>query len=71
VLLHIPTADGFVSPDVQKAMHEGLAANRHVTLHDYEGLDHGFAAELGDRRNDAAARLADERSANFFATHLA
>ncbi len=71
VLLHVPTNDHFVSPDVQKAMHEGLAANRHVTLHDYEGLDHGFAAEMGNRRNEEGAVLADRRTADFFAEHLA
>lgn len=71
VLLHIPTADGFVPPETQKAMHDGLADNRHVTLEDYEGLDHGFAAEMGNRRNEAAAQLADSRTAAFFAEHLA
>ena len=70
VLLHIPTADGFVPPEVQKTMHDGLKDNRHVTLHDYEGLDHGFAAEMGARRVEDAAQLADQRTANFFATHL-
>ncbi|MDF0542668.1 dienelactone hydrolase family protein [Sphingobium sp. H39-3-25] len=69
-MLHIPTADGFVSPETQKAMHEGLKDNRHVTLHDYEGLDHGFAVESGNRRNDAAAKLADGRTAEFFAAAL-
>lgn len=71
VLLHIPTADHFVGPDAQKAMHEGLADNRHVTLYDYEGLDHGFAAEMGARRDPDAAELADRRTADFFAEHLA
>ncbi|MDX3900561.1 MAG: dienelactone hydrolase family protein [Sphingobium sp.] len=71
VLLHVPTADHFVSPEAQKAMHEGLAANRHVTLHDYEGLDHGFAAEMGKRRDEEGAVLADGRTADFFAEHLA
>ncbi len=70
VLLHVPMADGFVSPEAQKAMHEGLADNRHVTLYDYEGLDHGFAAEMGNRRNEAGAQLADSRTAAFFAEHL-
>ena len=70
VLLHIPTADGFVPPEVQKTMHDGLKDNRHVTLHDYEGLDHGFAAEMGARRVEDAAQLADQRTADFFATHL-
>lgn len=71
VLLHVPTADHFVSPDLQKAMHEGLADNRHVTLYDYEGLDHGFAAEMGKRRHEEGALLADSRTAAFFAEALA
>ncbi|HEX7783882.1 MAG TPA: dienelactone hydrolase family protein [Sphingobium sp.] len=70
VLLHIPTADHFVSADAQKAMHDGLAGNRHVTLHDYDGLDHGFATEMGQRRDEAGAQLADGRTAAFFAEHL-
>jgi len=70
LLLHVPTADGFVPPEAQKAMHEGLDDNPHVTLYDYEGLDHGFADELGTRRNEDGARLADKRTADFFAQHL-
>lgn len=71
VLLHVPTADHLVSPETQKAMHDGLADNRHVTLVDYEGLDHGFAAQMGNRRNEAGAKLADSRTAAFFAENLA
>ena len=70
LLLHVPTADGFVPAAAQAAMHEGLDGNPHVTLHDYEGLDHGFAAEHGVRRVEDAARLADQRTAEFFAKHL-
>jgi len=71
VLLHVPTADGFVSAEVQQKMYEGLKDNRHVELHDYEGLDHGFAAEMGKRRVEDAAQLADRRTADFFAAALA
>lgn len=70
VLLHVPTADGFVPAEVQQKMHAGLKDNRHVTLHDYEGQDHGFAAETGNRRVEDAAQLADGRTAEFFAAHL-
>jgi carboxymethylenebutenolidase len=70
LMLHIPTADGFVGPEVQEAMHEGLDDHPKVVLHDYEGLDHGFAAEMGQRRVEAAARLADSRTEAFFAEHL-
>jgi carboxymethylenebutenolidase len=70
LMLHIPTADHFVGPEAQAAIHAGLGNHPKVTLHDYEGLDHGFAAEMGNRRNEAGAALADSRTAAFFATHL-
>lgn len=70
LMLHIPTADGFVDGDAQAAMHKGLDDHDKVTLHDYEGLDHGFATEIGDRRDEEGAALADKRTAEFFAEHL-
>ena len=69
-MLHIAGADHFVLPDVQKAMHEGLDDHPKVVLHDYPGMDHGFAAEMGKRRNEEAARLADNRTEAFFAENL-
>jgi len=71
VMLHIPTADGFVPADAQAAMHAGLDEHPKVTLHDYEGLDHGFATESGNRRDDKAATLADSRTEAFFTENLA
>lgn len=68
--LHIAGADHFVTPDQQQAMHEGLDDEPRVTLWDYPGEDHGFAAEMGKRRSEEAARLADRRTQEFFAEHL-
>ena len=70
VLLHVPQDDHLVGPEAQGAMHAGLDDHPRVTLYDYPGEDHGFATEFGARRSDAAARLADERTAAFFAEHL-
>jgi carboxymethylenebutenolidase len=70
LMLHIAGADHFVTPDQQQAMHEGLDGHPRVTLHDYPGEDHGFAAEMGKRRSEQAARLADSRTEAFFAEHL-
>ncbi len=70
LMLHIAGADGFVPPEQQQAMHEGLDDHPRVTLHDYPGEDHGFAAEMGKRRSDEAARRADKRTEGFFAEHL-
>ncbi|MBB3912185.1 dienelactone hydrolase family protein [Sphingomonas desiccabilis] len=71
LMLHIAGADHFVPAEVQAAMHAGLDDHPRVTLHDYPGEDHGFATERGNRRSDAAARLADDRTAAFLAQALA
>jgi carboxymethylenebutenolidase len=71
LMLHIAEADHFVPANAQKAMHEGLDSHPKVLLHDYPGEDHGFATETGQRRSEAAARLADQRTEAFFAEHLA
>ena len=71
LMLHIAGDDGFVDAATQRAMHEGLDDHPKVTLCDYPGEDHGFATEFGKRRSDAAAELADERTAAFFAENLA
>ncbi|WP_342658021.1 dienelactone hydrolase family protein [Sphingomonas sp. NY01] len=70
VLLHVPEEDHFVDKDAQARMHAGLDDHPKVSLYDYPGEDHGFAAEFGARRSDTAARLADERTSAFFAEHL-
>lgn len=70
LMLHIATSDHFVGPEAQKAIHEGLDDHPKVTLCDYEGLDHGFATEIGQRRDEAGAALADRRTGEFFARHL-
>ena len=71
LMLHIAGDDGFVGPEVQQKMHAGLDGHPKVTLHDYPGLDHGFATQSGQRRDDAGAQLADSRTEAFFAQHLA
>ena len=70
LMLHIPTADHFVGPDAQAAMHEALDPHEKVTLWDYEGLDHGFATTSGSRRDEEGAQLADNRTKAFFAENL-
>lgn len=70
LMLHIAGADHFVGPETQRAMHEELDQHPKVVLHDYPGEDHGFAAEMGKRRSEQAAQLADSRTEQFFAQHL-
>lgn len=70
LMLHIAGNDGFVPAPIQAAMHAGLDDHPKVTLHDYPGEDHGFATEMGKRRSEAAAKLADSRTEAFFAEHI-
>ena len=70
LMLHIAGADHFVTAEAQAKIHAELDPHPRVTLHDYPGLDHGFAAEMGDRRDEAGAQLADRRTEAFFAEHL-
>ncbi|GAA3694616.1 dienelactone hydrolase family protein [Sphingomonas cynarae] len=70
LMLHIPVEDHFVDHDAQARIHAGLDDHPKVTLHDYPGEDHGFAAAIGSRRSEEAATLAEGRTAAFFAAHL-
>jgi carboxymethylenebutenolidase len=70
LLLHIAGDDHFVDKDAQARIHAGLDDHPKVTIFDYPGEDHGFAAEMGKRRSDEAAQLADRRTAEFFAENL-
>jgi carboxymethylenebutenolidase len=70
LMLHIPTSDHFVGPEAQAAIHAELDKHPKVVLHDYVGLDHGFAAEMGNRRDEEGAKLADSRTLAFFREHL-
>lgn len=70
LMLHIAGEDGFVPSEVQATMHAGLDDHPKVTMHDYPGEDHGFATEIGKRRSEAAAKLADSRTEAFFAAHI-
>jgi len=71
LMLHIPEEDGFVDKEAQARIHEGLDDHPKVTIHDYPGMDHGFATEIGQRRDEENANLADQRTADFFAANLA
>ena len=71
LLLHFAEQDHFITAEVRDRIRSALDGNRHVTIEDYPGVDHGFATTSGKRRNDAAAERADGRTRDFFAKHLA
>ena len=70
LLLHFAGEDHFIDAAARAAVGAALEDNAKVTIHDYAGVDHGFAATSGSRRVDDAATLADGRTEAFFAEHL-
>ena len=71
LMLHFAQKDHFVPQDAIDRVRAGLDANAHVSIHEYPNVDHGFAAEMGSRRVEDAANLADGRTSAFFKQHLA
>ena len=69
-MFHIAQNDGFCPPESQAKIAEAFARNDRITLHTYAGVDHAFAREGGQNFNEAAAKLANQRTADFFNAHL-
>ncbi len=70
LLMHVAAQDKFVPPEAQDKIRDGLAGNRHVTMHTYPGVDHAFARVGGEHWNAQAANLANQRTAEFFRKNL-
>lgn len=70
LMLHFAGDDHFINAEAVAKIRAELDGNRHVTIHEYPGVDHGFATESGKRRVEQAANLADSRTSAFFADHL-
>jgi carboxymethylenebutenolidase len=70
LMMHIAEADKFVPQEAQKKIKDGLAGNKHVTIHSYPGADHAFARVGGQHWNAGAAQSANQRTAAFYKQHL-
>jgi carboxymethylenebutenolidase len=70
LMLHVAGEDRFVPPDVQQRIKQGLAPFDDMEVHIYPGADHAFARVDGIRYDDAAAQLANRRTAAFINGYL-
>ncbi len=68
LMLHFGAADSYIPPAAVAAIEAALAGKADV--YSYAGADHAFARVGGAHRDGAAAALADQRTADFFARHL-
>lgn len=71
LLLHVAEKDKFVPPDAQAVIVHAASQNEQVTCHVYGGCDHAFAREGGEHYDAQAATLANKRTSDFLAAHLA
>ncbi|MBK20506.1 MAG: carboxymethylenebutenolidase [Rhodospirillaceae bacterium] len=69
-MFHVAEKDGFCPPESQAAIAEAFAKNDKVTLHTYAGVDHAFARIGGGNFDQAAADLANGRTADLFKSAL-
>jgi len=66
LLMHMASKDGFVPPEAQEKIKAVFTPHSRITLHVYEGQDHAFARPGGEHYNEAAAKLANDRTLAFF-----
>lgn len=69
-MLHVGKDDPYFHMDAQERIRVAFEGDPKLSMHQYEGAGHGFAAEFGKRRVEAAAALAERRTADFFDRHL-
>lgn len=70
LMLHIAEKDAFSSAEEIAKVKNGLSGNPKATVHVYPGQDHAFARQGGEHYNEAAAKLANERTVTFFKENL-
>lgn len=71
LLMHLAEEDEYIGKDAQRAIHAALAGQENTTIHSYPGCHHAFARPGGQHFDQAAARLANERTWQFLHHHLA
>ena len=65
LLLHFAENDKFTDADSLQTIQTACVKNPLIEQHLYKGIQHAFARVDGGTRDDAAAELANERSAGF------
>lgn len=70
LLMHMASEDQFVPKEAQAKIKAALEGHPQISLYVYEGNDHAFAREGGAHYDAGAAKLANQRSADFFKANL-
>ncbi len=71
LMLHIAEEDSFVPKEAQARIIAALKDHPLVTIHTYPGREHAFARPGGEHFHQGDAELANGRTRDFLAQHLA
>ena len=71
LLVHLAQEDEYIPESAQSDIEQALATRASVQVQIYPGCSHAFARRHGAHRDEAAAALANDRTAAFLAAHLA
>jgi carboxymethylenebutenolidase len=69
-MLHIAGLDSYCPPPVREKILKAIARNPVISAYVYENVDHAFARINGKNYNEATAKLANQRTEEFFARNL-
>jgi carboxymethylenebutenolidase len=70
LMLHIAAEDQFCPKEAQHKITAALGKVALVATHTYDKMDHAFARAGGQHYDAASAKLANDRTAQFFKQHL-
>ncbi|HIK29059.1 MAG: dienelactone hydrolase family protein [Oscillatoriaceae bacterium SKW80] len=70
LMLHIAEKDKFVNAETQAKIKAELSGNPLVTIYTYPNVDHAFARVGSTTYVEEVAKIANERSLEFFKQHL-
>lgn len=70
LLMHFAADDKLIPPEKRAKIEAAIKANPQIQHYVYPGVDHAFARINGNSYNDAAAKLANQRSHDFLVKNL-
>jgi carboxymethylenebutenolidase len=66
LMLHFAEEDEYINKAAQQNIHQALGSNPLINLYFYPKVNHAFARPNGQHYDQAAAELANKRTADFF-----
>ncbi|NML60064.1 dienelactone hydrolase family protein [Massilia sp. RP-1-19] len=70
MIMHLGEADEYIPPPAREKITKAAEEHANVTVYTYAGQNHAFARHRGTHYDAASAKLANQRTFEFFKKHL-